>query len=66
VNLQVKAALAGCDVVIHTASPVHGRSKDFYYAVNVTGTKNILEVGRFFYIVAQGSVYLLRLILLYR
>ncbi|KAK6501813.1 erg26, C-3 sterol dehydrogenase [Arthrobotrys musiformis] len=34
---------AKAEVVIHTASPVHGLGKEIYMKVNVDGTKNVVE-----------------------
>lgn len=35
-----------CDVLVHSASPMHGLSQDIYEKVNVQGTNNLLKVAR--------------------
>lgn len=42
----VEHALDGIECVIHTASPAHGRLAEFYWAVNVEGTKKLLNICR--------------------
>lgn len=34
-----------CQVIVHSASPVHGQSQQIYVKVNVEGTKNVIEVA---------------------
>ena len=56
-------ALKGQDVVIHTASPIHGLAADVYHRVNVQGTLNIIEackvskVKKLIYTSSAGVVY---------
>lgn len=40
---QVQAAMAGIDIVFHTASPIHGKPAAVYHKVNVLGSQNILK-----------------------
>ncbi|KAJ3333879.1 hypothetical protein HDU76_001795 [Blyttiomyces sp. JEL0837] len=40
---DVKAATKGKTAVIHTASPPHGLGPKVYFAVNVDGTRNVLD-----------------------
>ncbi|KAK6455069.1 sterol-4-alpha-carboxylate 3-dehydrogenase, decarboxylating [Scheffersomyces xylosifermentans] len=35
-----------CDVIVHSASPMHGLSQDIYNKVNVEGTKNLIQVAK--------------------
>lgn len=35
-----------CEVVVHSASPIHGMSQDIYEKVNVVGTKTLLKVAK--------------------
>ncbi|CAK7897005.1 sterol-4-alpha-carboxylate 3-dehydrogenase Erg26p, decarboxylating [[Candida] anglica] len=35
-----------CDVIVHSASPMHGLSQAIYEKVNVQGTKNLIEVAK--------------------
>lgn len=37
---------SGCDVVVHSASPMHGLPQEIYEKVNVQGTKNLIEVAQ--------------------
>ncbi|KAI8810611.1 3-beta hydroxysteroid dehydrogenase/isomerase family-domain-containing protein [Cladochytrium replicatum] len=37
------AHIADHDVVIHTASPIHGSSKEVFFKVNVDGTRNVIR-----------------------
>lgn len=42
-----KAILASkCNVVVHSASPVHGGAAEVYHKVNVTGTRNIIDTSK--------------------
>lgn len=36
--------LSKCEVVVHSASPIHGQSQDVYHKVNVVGTETLLQV----------------------
>ncbi|GMK56658.1 hypothetical protein CspeluHIS016_0304980 [Cutaneotrichosporon spelunceum] len=62
---DVAAAIAksGAMIVIHTASPPHGRGAAVYEAVNVTGTQNVIEacrtaaVPKLVYTSSAGVVY---------
>ncbi|KAL3231101.1 Sterol-4-alpha-carboxylate 3-dehydrogenase ERG26, decarboxylating [Nakaseomyces bracarensis] len=42
IERAIKAS--GCNVVVHSASPVHGGAAEIYHKVNVTGTKNIIDM----------------------
>lgn len=35
-----------CNVLVHSASPMHGKSPEIYDIVNVKGTRNLLEVAK--------------------
>lgn len=35
-----------CEVIVHSASPIHGMAQDIYYKVNVVGTKNLVYVAK--------------------
>ncbi|SGZ58464.1 CIC11C00000002863 [Sungouiella intermedia] len=35
-----------CEVIVHSASPIHGMSQDIYEKVNVVGTKALLKVAK--------------------
>lgn len=35
-----------CDVIVHSASPIHGMAQDIYHKVNVVGTQTLLTVAR--------------------
>lgn len=37
---------SGCDVIVHSASPVHGQSDAIYQKVNVDGTLNLIKVAK--------------------
>ena len=60
---SVAKALKGVDVVIHTASPIHGLSAEIYHKVNVEGTLNIIKaciqerVKKLVYTSSAGVVY---------
>ena len=45
---DVKRAAEGCEAAIHCAALLGGASQDLddFYAVNVTGTTNVLDAGR--------------------
>ncbi|BFZ58547.1 erg26, C-3 sterol dehydrogenase [Savitreella phatthalungensis] len=43
---SMDAALEGIDLVVHTASPVHGLGKAVYFKVNVEGTRTVVEACR--------------------
>lgn len=51
------------DVVVHSASPVHGKGADIYRKINVDGTANLLDccesynVGAFVYTSSAGVVF---------
>lgn len=55
--------LANPDVIVHSASPVHGMGSGIYYQVNVKGTQNLLKcakelgVGAFVYTSSAGVVF---------
>ena len=44
VRSAIKAS--NCDVIIHSASPMHGMGSHIYEKVNVKGTENLLNVAR--------------------
>ncbi|CDR40814.1 CYFA0S05e04786g1_1 [Cyberlindnera fabianii] len=35
-----------CDVIVHSASPVHGQRQEIYEKVNVEGTANVIKVAQ--------------------
>jgi sterol-4alpha-carboxylate 3-dehydrogenase (decarboxylating) len=35
-----------CDVIVHSASPVHGQKQEIYEKVNVQGTQNVINVAK--------------------
>lgn len=37
---------SNADVVVHSASPIHGNSQEVYEKVNVQGTRNLLDVAK--------------------
>ncbi|CDO93375.1 unnamed protein product [Kluyveromyces dobzhanskii CBS 2104] len=37
---------SGAEIVVHSASPMHGNSQEIYEKVNVKGTKNLLTVSK--------------------
>lgn len=45
---DVTAAIekSGCQVVVHSASPIHGMPQEIYEKVNVVGTRNLLKVAK--------------------
>ncbi|CAI5759106.1 unnamed protein product [Candida verbasci] len=45
---SVKTAIeeSQCDVIVHSASPMHGLPQEIYEKVNVEGTKNLLKVAK--------------------
>ncbi|KAK9368261.1 3-beta hydroxysteroid dehydrogenase/isomerase family-domain-containing protein [Lipomyces kononenkoae] len=47
------------DVIIHSASPVHGMGKDIYFKVNVDGTQTIVDVAleQEFWSIIKAIVY---------
>ncbi|SCU82393.1 LADA_0C04918g1_1 [Lachancea dasiensis] len=62
---DVKCALQSsqADVVVHSASPMHGCSQEIYNKVNVAGTKNLLETSKrlnvkaFIYTSSAGVIF---------
>lgn len=60
---QVREACAGNDVVIHTASPIHGKPSAVYFKVNVDGTQNVIDacvkekVAKLIYTSSAGVIY---------
>ncbi|KAI3406690.2 ERG26 [Candida oxycetoniae] len=52
-----------CDVIVHSASPMHGLSQAIYEKVNVEGTRNLLQVakntgiGAFVYTSSAGVIF---------
>lgn len=61
VALAIKES--GCDVIVHSASPIHGMAQAIYEKVNVEGTKNLLAVskecgvGVFVYTSSAGVIF---------
>lgn len=57
------AAFQGQDIVIHTASPIHGLPASVYHKVNVQGTLNVIDacikaqVKKLIYTSSAGVVY---------
>lgn len=55
--------LANPDVIVHSASPVHGMGSSIYYQVNVRGTQNLLKCAKelnvrsFVYTSSAGVVF---------
>lgn len=45
---DVKKAIevSQCDVIVHSASPMHGLGQDIYEKVNVEGTRNLIKCAR--------------------
>lgn len=37
---------SGCDVVVHSASPIHGMGQEIYQKVNVVGTETLIKVAK--------------------
>lgn len=35
-----------CEVVVHSASPIHGMAQEIYHKVNVVGTKTLVKVAK--------------------
>ncbi|EDO17116.1 hypothetical protein Kpol_1025p36 [Vanderwaltozyma polyspora DSM 70294] len=45
-DLEKAIKESGCNVVVHSASPMHGNSQEVYELVNVKGTRNIIDVSK--------------------
>lgn len=43
---DMRRALKGIQLIVHTASPLHGLGKAVYFKVNVEGTRTIIEVAK--------------------
>lgn len=43
---DMRKALEGIDLIVHTASPVHGLGKTVYFKVNVEGTRTIIDIAK--------------------
>lgn len=43
---DMRTALKGIELIVHTASPVHGLGKAVYFKVNVEGTRTIISVAK--------------------
>jgi sterol-4alpha-carboxylate 3-dehydrogenase (decarboxylating) len=60
---DVEHACKGKTVVIHTASPIHGKPAAVYHKVNVDGTRNIIDaclaqkVSKLVYTSSAGVIY---------
>ncbi|KAJ1567194.1 hypothetical protein HK096_010670, partial [Nowakowskiella sp. JEL0078] len=60
---SVKAAIKGHDVVIHTASPIHGNNRTIFFKVNVDGTRNVIDacvdcsVGKLVFTSSASVIY---------
>lgn len=52
---DMRRALVGIDLIVHTASPVHGLGKVVYFKVNVEGTRTIINAAR--ELGVKGMVY---------
>lgn len=37
---------SACEVIVHSASPIHGMGQEIYHKVNVVGTETLLRVAR--------------------
>jgi sterol-4alpha-carboxylate 3-dehydrogenase (decarboxylating) len=60
---HVSNACKGVDIVIHTASPIHGKPAPVYFKVNVDGTANIIAscvehgVSKLIFTSSAGVIY---------
>ncbi|GEQ69865.1 hypothetical protein JCM33374_g3540 [Metschnikowia sp. JCM 33374] len=45
-DIHAAIAKSKCDVIVHSASPIHGMAQEIYHKVNVVGTKTLLKVAR--------------------
>lgn len=52
---DMRQALQGIELIVHTASPVHGLGKVVYFKVNVEGTRTIINVAK--ELGVKGMVY---------
>ncbi|CCG81851.1 Sterol-4-alpha-carboxylate 3-dehydrogenase [Taphrina deformans PYCC 5710] len=52
---DMRKAFEGVDLIIHTASPVHGLGRVVYFKVNVEGTRTIINVAK--QVGVSGMVY---------
>lgn len=43
---DMRRSLQGIDLIVHTASPVHGLGRAVYFKVNVEGTRTIIDVAK--------------------
>lgn len=43
---DMRKSLRGIELIVHTASPVHGLGKEVYFKVNVEGTRTIINVAK--------------------
>ncbi|CCC67079.1 hypothetical protein NCAS_0A05210 [Naumovozyma castellii] len=43
-DVQKAIKVSGANVVVHSASPMHGQNKEIYDLVNVKGTRNVIDV----------------------
>lgn len=45
-DLELAIKESGANVVVHSASPMHGNTQEVYELVNVKGTRNIIDVSK--------------------
>lgn len=45
-DMQKAITESGADVVVHSASPMHGNTQKVYELVNVKGTRNVIDVSK--------------------
>lgn len=45
-DINKAIALSKCEVIVHSASPIHGMAQDIYHKVNVVGTLTLLKVAK--------------------
>lgn len=45
-DIEKAIAASQCDVIVHSASPVHGLGQEIYHKVNVVGTRALLRVAK--------------------
>ncbi|ORY86901.1 sterol-4-alpha-carboxylate 3-dehydrogenase [Protomyces lactucae-debilis] len=43
---DMRSAFRGIDIIVHTASPLHGLGRTVYFKVNVEGTRTIIDVAK--------------------
>lgn len=45
-DIERAIAASKCQVIVHSASPIHGQSQEIYHKVNVVGTLALLKVAK--------------------